>query len=558
MSFANTEIWESDFLVIGTGIAGLSYAIRVAEYGTVNIITKKDDSESNTNHAQGGIAAVMNPVDDISSHIQDTATAGGGICAPKSIEFLAEHGPAQIQQLMDWGAQFTKDPSGKLELGREGGHSNNRIVHMRDFTGKEVERALLETAKSMPQINFYTNHYAVDLITQHQAELGNFLREYYEGRIATFGAYVFDIQKRKVKIFKAKITMLSTGGSARVYLHSTNPSIATGDGIGMAYRAGAELGNMEFFQFHPTSLYHPGADSFLISEALRGFSAELKDHRDRAFMTDYHSMGSLAPRDIVARAIDNEMKRSGEHNVFLDVTHKSPEEIKEKFPLIYARCLELGINMTQTPIPVVPAAHYMCGGVKVNLASRTSIDHLYVCGESSFTGVHGANRLASNSLLEAVVFSESAAQASARELQHIQNHIAQSPEIPQWRSQRDSNSQEEEILVEHNRLEIKNLMWNYVGIVRSNLRLQRARTRLEIIEKEVRDTYDKRNLYPRLLELRNLVVVARLTVESALFRKESRGLHYNVDYPQPQMAWQGSTILQRGKDPYLEPLTEWT
>jgi L-aspartate oxidase len=551
---SNNDVWQSDFLVIGTGIAGLSFAIRVAQYGTVNIITKKEDSETNTNYAQGGIAAVMNPADDIQAHIQDTAKAGGGICKPQAIHFLAEHGPQQIQNLMEWGAQFTRDRTGQLELGREGGHSNNRIVHMRDFTGKEVERALLAKARSLPQIQFFNNHYSIDLITQHQAELDEPLRRHYGEGIAAFGAYVFDTKEKRVKTFKAKITMLSTGGSARVYLHSTNPSIATGDGVGMAYRAGAELGNMEFFQFHPTSLYHPGADSFLISEALRGHGAILKDQWGREFMERYHEMASLAPRDIVARAIDNEMKQSGEPNVLLDITHKDPEETKEKFPLIYARCLELGINMTKTPIPVVPAAHYMCGGVKVDLDSRTSIRHLYACGESSFTGVHGANRLASNSLLEAVVFSESAAQAAAQELNQYEHKLHQGLEIPKWRSQRNHESQEEEILVEHNRWEIKNLMWNYVGIVRSNLRLQRARHRLEIIEKEVRETYDKRNLYPHLLELRNLIVVARLTVESALFRKESRGLHYNADYPEPQKAWEGSTILQRGKDPYLEPL----
>ncbi len=553
MAPQENDLFESDFLVIGTGIAGLSFAIRAAEYGNVNIITKKEDSETNTNYAQGGIAAVIKPTDKIESHIRDTATAGAHICKPDAIRLLAEKGSKQIKQLMQWGAEFTRDHSGELELGREGGHSEHRIVHTRDYTGKEVERALLAKIRSLENVHIFEDHYAVDIITQHQAELTEELKDHYGNKIAAFGAYVLDTTDKKVKRFKAKITMLSTGGAGRVYLHTTNPHIATGDGIGMAYRAGAQLGNMEFFQFHPTSLYHPKADSFLISEALRGHGAILKDKSGVSFMRSYHEMESLAPRDIVARAIDNEMKKSGEPNVYLDIMHADPEDTKEKFPLIYAKCLELGINLVQEPIPVVPAAHYMCGGVQVDLDSKTSIDHLYACGETSFTGVHGANRLASNSLLEAVVFSESAAISAGNELINMKKIGLPDPEIPKWYSQRTIDT-EEEILVEHNRLEMKTLMWNYVGIVRSNQRLKRAWARLQVLEDEIRDMYNKRTLYPRLLEMRNLIIVAKLTVEAALFRKESRGLHYNVDYPNSNDQWKGSTIIERGKDIYLDPI----
>lgn len=547
----DTDPIKCDFLVIGTGIAGLSYAIRASEYGKVVILTKKRDMETSTNYAQGGIASVMNPKDSILSHIEDTLSCGAGICAREAVTLMAEKGPEQIKNLIEWGAQFTRTKNDELELGREGGHNFSRIVHTRDHTGREVERSLLARSKASPNIKIFENHFAIDLITEHQARLRQKDKDMADERITCFGIYALDIKARRVKRFVSKITVLSSGGAGRVYLHSTNPAIATGDGIGMAYRAGAIMGNMEFFQFHPTSVYHPAGNSFLISEALRGYGAILKNTEGYPFMKDYHKMGSLAPRDIVARAIDTEMKKSGEPSMFLDITAASPNETRKKFPLIYARCQELGINLTKKPIPVVPAAHYMCGGVKVDLNSRTSIHRLYACGETSFTGVHGANRLASNSLLEALVFSESAVIDSVKLFSEISKD--NDPEIPKWDEQ-DTIDDEESILVEHNREEIKRLMWNYVGIVRSNERLSRAKARLEILKQEIQDTYKKTSVYPNLLELRNFFITARLVIESAIFRKESRGLHYNLDYPEKSSKWLGNTIMSKNRKPYLEEM----
>lgn len=547
---------QSDFLIIGTGIAGLSYAIRVAEHASVNIITKKNNRDSNTNYAQGGIASVISGDDDIKFHIEDTASAGAGLCIPDAISFLARAGARQINQLLEWGVEFDRNVEGDLEVGREGGHSHHRIVHKKDYTGREIERALLKKAKSMPNIRFLENHFAIDLITDEDLKhkkksRGGLLREEEEVQNC-YGAYVLDIESNEVKTFHAKITMLSTGGAARVYQHSTNPNIATGDGIGMAFRAGAKIGNMEFYQFHPTTIYHPEGDSFLISEALRGYGALLKNKVGEAFMEKSHPLKCLAPRDIVARAIDREMKESGDPCVFLDITHKDPEETKNKFPQIYERCMELGIDMTQEWIPVVPAAHYMCGGVKVDLNSRTNLNRLYACGETSFTGVHGANRLASNSLLEAIVFSESASKDSIPRVKEI-DLDKDDPEIPRWKKQRKIE-EDEKILVEHNRKEIASIMWNYVGIVRTNERLHRARARFKLLKREVNETFSKRKLYPQLLELRNYLTTATLIVRSAIFRKESRGLHYTLDYPESKDEWLANTIIEKGKDPYLEPL----
>ncbi len=542
---------QSDFLVIGTGIAGLSFAIRVAAYGKVIIITKKNNSDSNTNYAQGGIASVISSDDEVSLHIEDTAKAGAGLCVPEAIHYLAQQGSRQIHQLMNWGAEFDTDNNGTLELGREGGHTKHRIVHKKDYTGREVERALLAKAKSLPNITFFENHFAIDLITNEVITKKSRKFQEKESDRECYGAYVLDIESNQVVVFQAKVTMLSTGGAARVYQHSTNPPIATGDGVAMAFRAGAQIGNMEFFQFHPTTIYHPEGDSFLISEALRGYGAILKNKKGESFMEKYHPLKCLAPRDIVARAIDNEMKQSGDPCVFLDITHKDSEATKHEFPQIYARCLELGIDMTKELIPVVPAAHYMCGGVKVDLKSRTNIRRLYACGETAFTGVHGANRLASNSLLEAVVFSESAALDAGELLHSLASHS--DPAIPRWKRQKEIGY-EERILVEHNRKEVASIMWNYVGIVRSNERLQRAQTRLKILKKEVQESFSKRRLYPNLLELRNYVTTASLIIRSAIFRKESRGLHYTIDYPESSERWLGSTIIERKKEPYLEPL----
>jgi L-aspartate oxidase len=529
-----------DFLVVGSGIGGLSFAIRAAMKGSVIMITKKNDSESNTNHAQGGIACVLDPGDSFESHIRDTLIAGAGLCDKESVEIIVREGPDRIRELIQWGTHFSKSKKSKaayhLDLGHEGGHSVNRIAHTHDFTGRAVEESLLKQLKSHPNVTLYENHCAVELITNHHVKgpsTGN----------KCYGAYVLDTTKRAIFAVRANITCLSTGGCGRVYLHTTNPEIATGDGVAMAYRAGAVIENMEFIQFHPTTLYHEKADSFLVSEALRGFGAVLKDARGREFMDKYHPMKSLAPRDIVARAIDKEMKKSGDACVYLDVRHIPARSIRRHFPLIYGRCREYGIDITRELIPVVPAAHYACGGVKVDKNGQTGIENLYACGEVSCTGVHGANRLASNSLLEALVFSRRAsdhATASFRRVSRIDPR-----RIPQW-DDSGTIDNEEWVLLSHNITEIQSVMWDYVGIVRSNLRLARAMRRIEFLEKEIENFYKRTKITPRLLELRNIVTTAKLIVLSAIMRHESRGLHYTTDYPvQNDRYWKKNTLVTK-------------
>ncbi|MDZ7319151.1 MAG: L-aspartate oxidase [candidate division KSB1 bacterium] len=534
-------IIKTDFLVIGSGIAGLSFALKAATVGTVAIITKKEQAESNTNYAQGGLAAVFSADDSFELHIEDTLKAGAGLCHRDVVELLVKNGPTCVRELVDWGVRFSLQQAGAasaFDLGREGGHSRNRIVHARDLTGKEIEQALLQAIKAHPNIQIFEQHIAIDLITEHHLALQS---DQAKAPLHCWGAYVLDEASHQIKRFLSRATILSTGGCGRIYLHTTNPVIATGDGIAMAYRAGAKIANLEFMQFHPTTLYHPQAKSFLISEAVRGFGARLITQNGARFMEKYHPMAELAPRDIVARAIDAELKKRGEEFVYLDITHKPAAEIKTRFPHIYENCLKYNFDITSQPIPVVPAAHYMCGGVVTDIHGRTNIENLYACGEVACTGVHGANRLASNSLLEAVVFAHQVYQSVINHQRQVPNIVF--PEIPAWNDEGTFNH-EEWVLISHDQEEVQRLMWDYVGIVRSNLRLQRALRRVNLIAKEIETFYKKTKITAGLVELRNLVQVARLIINCALYRKESRGLHYTTDYPErDDKHWLKDTIL---------------
>jgi len=512
---------QSDFLIIGSGIGGLSAALKCASVGTVNIITKKSDTESNTNYAQGGIASVIASDDSFELHIQDTLKAGAGLCHNDSVELIVKNGPAAIQELIALGVQFTQQKN-QLDLGREGGHSKHRIVHSKDLTGREIERALVHAVKSNSNIRLFENHIALEVITEHHLQIKN------SAVSNCYGAYALDVEHNVVKTFLAKVTILSTGGCGQVYQHTTNPKIATGDGVAMAYRAGARVANLEFMQFHPTSLYHPDAQSFLISEAVRGFGAHLINAAGERFMERYDPAKELAPRDIVARAIDAEMKKRGEPCVYLSLAHINADETIQHFPNIYRRCMEYRIDITKQPVPVVPAAHYMCGGVFTNLNGETDIRRLYACGEVSCTGVHGANRLASNSLLEAVVFAHQVFNSSSTLVKQIPEH---GTHVPEW-DESGTFSAEEWILIEHNRTEIQQIMWNYVGIVRSDLRLERAERRINLISEEIETFYKKTKVTEPLIELRNIAKLARLIIRCAKMRKESRGLHFTTDYPQ--------------------------
>ena len=526
---------ETDFLVIGSGIAGLSFALDAAEYGDVIIITKKDDKESNTNYAQGGIASVIDKTDSLESHIKDTLTAGAGICHEDAVRYMITNGPRAINKLIDIGVEFSRTKNGELELGREGGHSRNRIVHAHDFTGKEIEHALINRVKNHNRIQILQNHISIDLITEHQTQHPD-----YSKGIHCWGAYILDVKKHIIKTILAKVTVLSTGGCGQVYLHTSNPEIATGDGLAMAYRAGATIANLEFMQFHPTTVYHRHANSFLISEAVRGYGGILRDKKGNMFMKEYHPLKELAPRDIVARAIDKEMKMSGEACVYLDLTDKKSEDIKKRFPNIYKRCLDFKIDITREWIPVVPAAHYMCGGIIVDMEGRTNIERLFACGEVAFTGVHGANRLASNSLLEAVVFAEAAVKTAAVQVKSKNQRI---PEVLPWNVEGTFN-QDEWVYIVHDRQVIRTVMWDYVGIVRSNFRLARALRRLEMIEEEVEKFYKKTTVTADLIELRNIATVAKLIVKCAINRKESRGLHFNTDFPEKDdKFWLHNTLI---------------
>ncbi|PLX78986.1 MAG: L-aspartate oxidase [Desulfuromonas sp.] len=526
----------TDFLIIGSGIAGLSYALKVAERGAVTVVTKRSISETATNLAQGGIASVISQDDSFANHVKDTMVAGVHLSNSEIVKMVVESGPDAIKDLVDWGVQFTRNEDDSFDLHREGGHSHRRILHAKDLTGQEIERALVEAALAHPNITIHEHHIAIDLITAHKAT----------GKVAgpdrCLGAYILDINDNDIITIGARFTVLATGGAGKVYLYTCNPDVATGDGVAMAYRAGATVSNMEFMQFHPTTLYHPHAKSFLISEAVRGEGAVLQRKDGTPFMEQYHQLKDLAPRDIVARAIDNEMKVHGDDCVFLDITHKGADFIHNHFPHISETCRTYGIDITTEPIPVVPAAHYLCGGVRIDGWGETDLPNLFAIGEVSCSGLHGANRLASNSLLEGVVYAERGAR---RCLERYSDCPQDFPAIPPWDSGNATDS-DEEVVVAHNWDEIRRSMWNYVGIVRSNKRLVRALRRIKMIQEEITDYYWDFLITSDLIELRNITTVAELIVRCALERKESRGLHFNIDYPNVDDAhWKRDTVLHR-------------
>jgi L-aspartate oxidase len=515
---------QYDFLVIGSGLAGLAYALKVADFGKVAIITKASLSDTNTSYAQGGIAAVTSEVDNFGKHINDTLIAGDGLCNRKVVEMVVTEGPAQIDQLLKWGTDFDRQTSGKFDLAREGGHSESRIFHHKDNTGFEIQKVLTATVRSHPNIDIFENFFAIEILTQHH--LGRLVKRYLPD-IECYGAYVLDLKTGIIHEFLSRVTLIATGGIGNLYHTTTNPLIATGDGIAMVYRAKGIIDHMEFVQFHPTSLHNPGErPSFLITEAMRGHGAILRNHRGEDFMIRYDKRGSLAPRDIVARAIDNEMKTSGEEFVLLDGTHLNGEDLRQSFPNIYEKCKSLGIDFTRDMIPVVPAAHFLCGGIKVDTNGCSSIQRLYAAGECSSTGLHGANRLASNSLLEAMVYANRAAGHSLENFKKfpIQNNI------PVWNDEGTTHP-EEMVLITQNYKEVQQIFSYYVGIVRSNIRLKRAMERLWIIYNETEELFARSKLSQKLCELRNMINAGYLIIKAAQQRKESRGLHYTLDYP---------------------------
>ncbi len=539
---------KTDFLIIGSGVAGLSFALKVAEFGSVALVTKKDVMDSNTQRAQGGIASVFGDMDSFDLHIQDTLASGDGLCAVEVVEMVVKNGPERIRELIDLGVKFNisrndsdANDSCDLDLGREGGHSEKRIVHAQDMTGREVENVLVDHARNHKNITLYENHIAIDLITCSTRMKRGLITTTHEDFCC--GAYVLDRESGHVRTFSASITLLATGGAGKVYLYTSNPDVATGDGIAMGYRAGATVANLEFVQFHPTCLFHPDAKNFLISEAVRGEGAVLIDSTGRPFMEKYDPLKDLACRDVVARAIDTELKQSGSDSVFLDISHKDSGFVKERFPNLYKKCLTFGIDMSSEPIPVVPAAHYMCGGVVTDMVGRTDIKRLYAVGETACTGLHGANRLASNSLSEALVYADKAAKQALHEIKT--EDFTSTPESPQWDETGTTHS-DECIMVSHNWDEIRRFMWNYVGIVRSNKRLERARRRIENIQNEILAYYRNFKVAPDLIELRNIATVAELIIKCAMHRKESRGLHYTLEYPEKDdQRWLKHTVLRR-------------
>ncbi len=520
-----------DALVLGSGLAGRALALRLAEAGRkVALITKKRIEDSASSWAQGGIAAVLDSEDSVEHHIRDTLVAGAGLCDEEATRFVVEHGRQAIEWLISRGVPFTRDEQAALgyHLTREGGHSHRRIVHAADATGSAIQTTLTGQVKLHPNIHIFERHLAVDLIVGWKM-----------GRpdLGCAGAYVLDIESDQVNTFSAPVVVLATGGAGKVYLYTTNPDTATGDGIAMAWRAGCRVGNMEFIQFHPTCLYHPHAKSFLISEAMRGEGGLLRLPDGERFMPAHDERAELAPRDVVARAIDYEMKKRGLDCVYLDISHKPADFLVSHFPNIHARCLELGIDITRQPIPVVPAAHYTCGGVKVDQHARTDVDGLYAIGETSYTGLHGANRLASNSLVECMVFARSATDDIRRTPRPMP------PELPHWDESRVTDA-DEAVVISHNWDELRRFMWDYVGIVRTNKRLQRAQHRIRLLAREIEEFYSNFRISNDLIELRNLVLTADLIVRSALKRKESRGLHFSRDYPK---------TLPRARDTVLKP-----
>ncbi len=517
--------YEYDYLVIGSGIAGMSFALKVADKGKVALICKTTLDEANTALAQGGVASVTNlEVDDFDKHIEDTMIAGDWLSDPAAVKKVVTEAPEQIRQLIDWGVNFDKKENGEFDLHREGGHSEFRILHHADNTGFEIQQSLVEAVKHNPNIDIFDHHFAIEIITQHH--LGKIVTRRTPD-ITCYGAYVLDQNSGNVDKFLARVTLMATGGVGAVYTTTTNPLVATGDGIAMVYRAKGTVQDMEFIQFHPTALFHPGdRPSFLITEAMRGYGAVLRNLRGEEFMHKYDPRLSLAPRDIVARAIDSEMKLHGDDHVFLDVTHKDPEETRRHFPNIYAKCLSLGIDITKDYIPVAPAAHYLCGGIKVDLNGESSIKRLYAVGECSCTGLHGGNRLASNSLIEAVVYADSAARHASENISHYDIRH----DVPDWNDE-GTRHPEEMVLITQSIKEVNQIMSTYVGIVRSNLRLDRAWNRLDILYEETEKLFKCSKASREICELRNIINVGYLIMRQAKERKESRGLHYTVDYP---------------------------
>ncbi len=524
-----SDVYTSDVLVVGSGLSGLLFSLKAAESVKVNLITKGLMSEGATSRAQGGIAAVVSPEDSFESHIEDTIRVGAGLCHPKVAESFVRSGPERIQELVDLGVEFSQnDDYDAYDLTLEGGHSHRRVLHVKDHTGKDIADALLRKVKKTKNVEILEKHMAVNLFASNNR---------------VHGAYVLDKETGEIKRFAAKVTVLATGGAGRVFLYTSNPDVATGDGIAMAYRAGASVTNLEFIQFHPTLLFHPKIRSFLISEALRGEGAILIDSKGTRFMDEYHPDAELAPRDVVARAIDNELKRTGAAHMYLDISFKDADFIRNRFPAIYETCLQAGIDITKEPIPVVPAVHYVCGGVKVDVNGRTDVEGLYAIGETAGTGFHGANRLASNSLLEAAVLAHNAAQTTEAEIKQEIPRV----EIPPW-DPGDATDPDELVVISHLWDEVRRLMVNYVGIVRTNKRLMRARDRLEFLNKEINTFYWDFNLVPDLVELRNIAQVAELIVRMARMRKESRGAHFNKDFPN-QSPEAVDTVMKKGYQP---------
>lgn len=544
---------QCDHLVIGSGIAGLTFALDVADSGRVIVVTKRERAESNTRYAQGGIAAVLDPEDSFEEHVADTLNAGAGLCHRDAVEICVREGPARVRELIERGVEFTRvDPDradSRLDLGREGGHQRRRVAHHQDLTGQEISRALLAAVDAHPAIEVLEDHVAVDLVTR--SRLG------WLGRDEVLGAYVLDRSTGEVRAIEAPIVVLATGGAGKVYLYTSNPDVATGDGLAMAFRAGCTLANLEFVQFHPTCLFHPRAKGFLVSEALRGEGGLLRKPDGERLMEGAHPMEDLAPRDIVARAIDDHLKRSGDDHVGLDMSHLDPAFLERRFPGIHKTCLAHGVDMRQRPIPVVPAAHYSCGGVRTDMSARTDVDGLFAIGEVASTGLHGANRLASNSLLEGVVFAHRAAAAATQRLTALRasergdsgERPAPRPEVPAW-DPGDASDSDEMVVVSQNWDEIRRFMWNYVGIVRTTRRLERARRRIRMIREEIQQYYWDFVVTADLIELRNLATVAELIIDCALLRGESRGLHYTLDHPAPDDGnWRRDTLIRRGEGP---------
>ena len=539
---------KTDFLIIGSGVAGLTFALKMAELGRVALVTKKGLWDSNTTLAQGGIASVFDQLDSFDLHIQDTLAAGDGLCNRDVAEMVVKNGPARIRDLVNLGVQFNIEKKARsdgeslnLDLGREGGHSRKRIVHAQDMTGMEIAKVLVDHVNNHDRITVFEDHIAIDLITISKRMKRGLITTAHEDYCC--GSYVLDRNANRVKTFCAQITLLATGGAGKVYLYTSNPDIATGDGISMAYRAGATVANLEFVQFHPTCLYHADAKNFLISEAVRGEGGVLIYSAGNTFMHQYDPQKDLACRDIVARAIDTELKKSGDDSVFLDISHKDSEFVKTRFPNLYEKCLTFGFDMTAEPLPVVPAAHYICGGVATDMFGRTDLNRLYVTGETACTGLHGANRLASNSLIEALVYAN---QAAVQALKDIQTIDANSIPVPSPWDDVGTTDSDELIMVAHNWDEIRRCMWNYVGIVRSDKRLERAKRRIEIIQKEIHQYYWDFRVSSDLIELRNIATVAQLIIKCARHRKESRGLHYNIAYPyRDDQRWQKDTIISQ-------------